>query len=254
MNDYGLYYGLPQSVWSGLCDRAEEIFYEEAIGQVILGIYPSGNRIFGIEAEAPHLLCLYLDSEEDILNPLKKNLVRSLPTGDSSSYIHFEDLWHWISRFNQKSIDIDCLIPCYHDAVYEEGLIEEVLAATRSYLESLRSYSSYTSPHVLGNRTLFLFQREGVFVPNINPDWDKTLILEIDEEIEKMDLQIREHFLGEITIPEDFLTVLSDIYNDTLSEIYKKTSAPFYRSNADQISQRFGALGKTVSSFYRSIL
>jgi hypothetical protein len=52
-NDF--YYGLPQEIWDALVLEAEDLLSEEQIGNHIVGLYPAGPRIFGIESASPGL-------------------------------------------------------------------------------------------------------------------------------------------------------------------------------------------------------
>lgn len=263
MYDYGLYYGLPQSIWSGLCEQTEETFYEEELGQVILGIYPSGPRMLGIEAEAPSILCLYLDSEEDILNPLTKPKELSFSVGYSGSYIRFQNIWDWVCSFSGH-IPISSLIPCFHDSIYQEELIEEILYAARQHLLATYPYKKLISEHILESRASLIFKKTGKFSPNINPEWDRVVLLEeiLDADCDSLaqydtllalDKQLREDILDN-KYSSNRSSLQHNYINAICQFIKSSNRAKEYPSRPTEIDNTLDTLGKTTSKFYRSII
>lgn len=196
------YQGLPSELWDSLINEVEEVLRAEEIGTHVLGIYPSGNRIFGIESSSPQLICLYLDTPEDILNPAIRRemsntkFFKTYTTNIDTSSIYFIEIHSWIQwitlRFSHSHPDrlrnlLD-MIPCHEDIVYQDPSLDHLIEMTRDYLSRggliadigfKRSYSSHiTFPsyeqlleEALYLRTIYLYDKTNKFSPNVHKDW-----------------------------------------------------------------------------------
>jgi len=210
MKDYELYYGLPQELWDGLCEKAEDILQEECLGNHLVGIYPAGNRIYGIDSAPPGLMCLYVDSVEPIIDPLSdyhnKDGFKVYHVNHDNSPIIMVDLYKWVrwlcsniyrnSEEYWKFYAMLNVIP-FSSCIHEEESVGNILGACYkameetgflhiqqntltvrnegSYQFSEQLYSNITPPRFLYNRTLGFLQSTLTFIPNINEDWDDTI-------------------------------------------------------------------------------
>lgn len=237
-----LYYGLPESIWYDYLKQVEDKFYEEDIGQWILGIYPTGNRIFGLEQEDPGLLCLYTDSESNILNPLN-NIEESKISyfSHSGSFVKFIDLWTWVTNFSKPLKSLDQLIPCFSDSFFEEEMFEPILEAIYNFITNNTIKWETTEPLVA--RTFYLLNNTKNFNPNINSEWGKVSLFNNLNFISSKDAEIREHLLNNRYINPSWAWS----YIDLLQRQEIKEKSFNYNKDLQEI-------GKRTSNFYRSIL
>lgn len=208
------YYGLPQSIWDNLCCNAEDLLYEEGLGQHIVGIYPAGNRIFGEESHPPGLLCLYMDSVDSLIDPFNNyensKTVHQFSVGNSLSPIMFVDIFKWIqwhyrmcatnsnSTYSPLRDGFLHMIPFGRHTVYEDPSISPIIDAVAEF--SIKE-SYYPKPwngykpivfgpalpikeEIIFNRTEAIIASKKVFMPCVNRDWDEKLILDNEKDFE----------------------------------------------------------------------
>lgn len=260
-----LYYGLSQELWEHLCDQAEIIFYEEKIGQIILGIYPTGPRMFGLETADPELLCLYLDSGEEILNPLSYiNKPTSFPTSHSGSYINFVNLWTWVANLPQ--MPFEHLAPCFHDSFFQEELIDDIIIKIREFILAFPIVTGYSlnnktnSPtsradNALLTRCRFILSEHEIYKPNINPEWDEvfdTEKLTCSHLLKVLDSKVIKTKLLMDYIHERSAQGLEEDYISHLNLLIKKNLEVPYDSI--EYIKALQNIGKKTSKFYREVI
>ena len=203
------YYGLPQPVWDNLCSEAEDLLYENKIGQHILGLYPAGDRIFGKESSSPGLFVLYMDSVDSLIDPFhlykNKASVQRFLVGNSMSPIYFVDAFMWV-HYNyfmatEAEASIWChfrynfthMIPFGKHMIYEDPSFSAIVGSTAEF--SIKGsyypeYNLYSPPHdrLLFNRTEAIIAEKQVFSPCTNPDWDEVITLEGEEGLSEEEL------------------------------------------------------------------
>lgn len=196
------YLGLPNEIWNSLLSEIEDVLRDEEIGTHIMGVYPSGGRIFGIESESPQFICIYIDAAEYLLNPC---YIRSKETGfttctvkiDNSSVV-FIELYSWVQWMiykdvqnnNDRIIGMYDLIPCNHDIAYQDQSLDDLIYQAREFTnEGLyvsakgifkKSYE-YDLKYALYLRTIYVLLTTGKFIPNINDNMGYVEQLKADE-------------------------------------------------------------------------
>ena len=265
-NEY--YCGLPEILWDQLNLEAEDLFIEEEIGSHILGVYPAGSRIYGIESSSQGLFYLYVDTIESLINPNNKKNKRfkKYTVGNQNSPVYFMELYKWAEWLilendpNWKRNFFD-LIPTYHDIVYQDNNIDSIIAAaqglannnivkiasepwptcpgaqTKVSKRELLNYSLYL-------RTVVIQKTHRQFCPNINPEWDKVISLSnMGEKLSQIDKQIITAVVNNTDIDYiDFNT-----YIDTLKQIISSN----IETNKEKNYKMKEELGKQIASFYR---
>ena len=103
------YCGLPYELWEAIASEAEDLLVEENLGNHLLGVYPAGDRIYGIESSSQGLLCLYIDTIESILDPrLTQDFkLHKYTIGNQNSPVYFVELHDWIRWICQCKYDIN---------------------------------------------------------------------------------------------------------------------------------------------------
>lgn len=207
-----LYYGLPQEQWDLLVSQAEDLFYDEKLGQHIVGIYPAGPRVYGIESEPPGLLCLYCDNILKLINPLSPDVdgFYAFRVGHSRSAIIFADLFkwiRWITTERQYGWKTECLmhiIPCNQISIHEDDSITPLIDDITRLLDKVAYCSKYRPDRTgsemsvrwnmmqyteLYDRMLLILALTREFRPNIHPDWDAVF------ELSKLPIQVPDEVL-----------------------------------------------------------
>jgi len=177
MNEY--YYGLPQRIWDDLCFEAEDLLYNEKLGNHLVGLYPAGTRIYGIDSSPPGLLGLYVDSIESILDPFYEAKIYEYNVGHAMSPIVMIELQHWIRMIHK--IGPNALIPCFHkDVIHQDESISSLIEAARKSLIAF-GYPEQTGRKDTGNwlfaRAKYILLKTGRFCPLVNPDWGEVISL-----------------------------------------------------------------------------
>jgi len=204
------YLGLPNEIWNDLISETEDTLREEGIGTHILGVYPSGGRIFGIESTSPQFICLYIDEPTILLNPTAHTTYRG-PNNDHGGFKYFNlkldgssviyiELYSWIqwiiyggtSTIPHRYLQLLDLIPCHQDIAYQDQSIDDLINYTRKYLSTggwnvtssfrreayqIRDYENLVQ-QALYYRTALLFQKTKKLVTNMNDRWNSIQSLE----------------------------------------------------------------------------
>jgi len=181
------YYGLPISIWDSLLFKAEDLLRDENLGSHLVGIFPAGGRIFGIESESPGIFCLYIDSVESLIDPFlyKQAAPEIYHIGNNNNLIIMMDIWAWakmlIDTGRHTSYEhhqyILQLLP-FGNAFHIDGSVQSILEAGRElvrktislYRHRISSLNKLTNALTL--RTMALFSESGDFYPCTNKDWD----------------------------------------------------------------------------------
>lgn len=258
------YYGLPQNQWDILLAEAEDLLRDENIGAHLVGLYPAGNRIYGIESESPGILCLYVDVVESLINPIFQSGnptgFRTIYYGPSRSPIIFANLFNWIrliltgqySWVNEKWIHT---IPFTGDLIYQDNSIDDILELVRQHMFNQKFFMPVNN-HELTPIMQALFYRAdailavtGKFYPCINPDWDKVCSLETigaPAQISEIDRNIRNFMLGRPALvdPATTLQLITWLKNRAAQE------RQVVITDLSLVNQ----IGNKVSELYRFIL
>jgi hypothetical protein len=269
MNNH-MFYGIPQIIWDNLCEKAEEILYEDSLGNHIVGIYPAGNRIYGIESQSPGLMCLYVDTVEPMIDPLSNyhqyDGFRYYSIGNSSSPIVMVDLYKWVRWvFNDKDI-LDWktysflnLIPFGNHVIHEDESISEIMKQCYKGLKE-RNFIKYRDFNYFGDvgrcgptgiypsrylylRTCLMTNMSEYFNPNINPQWD--IVQEFSQTnktiSQKIDKAAREEVLLDNSMNgSDRVRTANSLMNNAVTFKESHTS----KKTLEEIS-------KAVMNFYR---
>jgi hypothetical protein len=189
------YYGIPQELWDDLLIKADDLLIEEEIGTHILGIYPAGNRNYGIESESQSLLCIYLDIIDNLINPFHKQSppIKSYRINNQGSCINYIELYNWTKLFIEESNNLFLLnqfnlIPTFYDCLYQDNVLDNIISVAQEILLSKRYISTVElNPpdkvdidYFLYYRTLYIWNNYNKFVPNINPEFGNTFNVDID--------------------------------------------------------------------------
>lgn len=244
------YCGLPQELWNSIASEAEDLLVEEGIGNHLLGVYPAGNRIYGIESSSQGLICLYMDTVESILDPTyDPNKFKLLHLGNQLSPVWFVELHSWI-RWILKLYENCCsqtwqdekvkhwlhLIPCFGDALYQDTSIDKLISIIADYLIASREglcrdpwhlcpYLKRPSvkeelEYVLYYRQHIIWRTYKVFEPNMNSDWNEVFDVEQSAKTTSNSLRrldeniqciIREGQIPSVFEYETYLKKLADI-------------------------------------------
>lgn len=223
------YYGLPEVLWNNLMVQAEDLLRDEGLGNHIVGIYPAGERIYGIESGVEGIMCLYVDTVESLINPLFKS---TNPDGFKvykvNTYlspiimVNLFDWVKWIATYTEDKTPEECwkqhaflhVIP-FGPVFYQDNSIDEILEAARKYLVATRftketifnsaddGKDQIFGPNLLFRRADCLLACTGKFNPNVNTDWGPVLdigTITQDKNIIKLDEACRTKTLGNIKI------------------------------------------------------
>jgi len=191
------YYGLPQEIWDDLCFEAENILQDNELGTHLAAIYPAGNRIYGLEACAPGLFCLYIDSPNSLLDPLRNpsKLFEVFHIKESHSPIIMADLHDWVgwilnntTLFTWSDYAFLHMLPFGRHILHQESSIDEILNTCYRGLKETNfcphlgtgyrqefCHLDLLPSEYLFNRTLKILQETHSFTPNINHEWDSTI-------------------------------------------------------------------------------
>jgi hypothetical protein len=259
------YYGLPQNQWDILLAEAEDLLRDEDIGTHLVGLYPAGNRIYGIESESPGILCLYVDTVESLINPIYRSGnptgFRTIYHGSARSPIIFANLFEWV----QQIIYSKCgwqnkswlhMLP-FTQLIYQDNSIDGILELTYQYQSNLKFYLRQGCISSKDHITEFLYHRAdailtttGKLHPCINPEWGKVATLDCIDKVawyvKSTDSRVRNYLLGRGSQPN-----LTDIQNATswleMYTNFKRDGVVANKALAEQI-------GQEVANLYRSLI
>ena len=182
------YYGWPQELWDSLCDKAEDLLHEERLGTYIVGIYPAGERIYGLESYPPGLMCLYVDSVEALIDPFSeykyKTGFNTFLVGHNCSPIIMVDLFKWVKWMfkllpDWRTNQFLHAIPFGQHVIREDSGISDIMEACHQGMKEIKFACGWQpqkeSSHLefLFHRTMRILYHTNKFLPNINPEWDK---------------------------------------------------------------------------------
>lgn len=223
------YCGLPQELWDSLAAEAEDLLVEEELGNHILGVYPAGYRIYGIESSSQGLLCLYMDTVESLLDPIyNANKFKRMHIGNQLSPVWFIELHSWVKWILFLYGDVtsnkwQCdrvkdylhLLPAFGDIVYQDTAIDKLMALIQDYIAScmeghrndpMSMCPALKEKEIVSADTMFkyalyyrqncLWRANRIFNPNMNSDWGdvcdlKTTITFADSLLFKLDDQFQ---------------------------------------------------------------
>lgn len=209
------YLGISNEEWIFMAEEAESILIEKEIGQHIIGLYPSGGRIFGDINATPEIICVYLDTPYRFLDPFASNVIEGYHTTQNGHKILFCELFSWIkflgtvtvATHNDMVRNFVHLIPIMLEAQYEDDQLSVIASAAGDYLEK----SGWDTPQVLTSKEInkeasindiitdacylrarYILKTQEIFAPCINTNWDtiETLKEIKDERILKADEQL----------------------------------------------------------------
>jgi hypothetical protein len=253
------YCGLPQNQWDLLAEQAEEILRDQEYGQHILGLYPAGSRIYGIESSSPRLLCLYTDVVDSLINPASTNnssIFRKEYVGDSNSAIYFIELYSWskllrLTCAGSSSNIILPIIPAVQDIFYEDESVSSIISAARDMFDVSSPYLASNSKYkALQMRALAIYRHKKVFSPCINKDLGHVVGLDelgikIPEYILELDKKIIDAYAGQYQSSRPLgIPQIEELYTDYLATICQV-------KNYKDIIQRWAILGSEVANLYR---
>lgn len=250
------YCGLPQNQWDILAEQAEELLRDQEYGQHILGLYPAGPRIYGIESSSPSLLCLYVDAVDNLINPASNKVpfyrIETVGTGDSQ--IIFTELYSWGKWIKDSlqgfSVDTSLsILPAVQDVFYEDESISSVVSIARDLIHDCSNLVDIIKYRSLQLRALTIYKHKKGFYPCINKDLGVVIgldelginipdsILEIESEI------INQYLINGTTNSKRFISI-EQIYVDYLYSICPG-------ENTRAMINKWHILGNEIANLYR---
>lgn len=209
------YLGISNKEWVFIAEEAESILIDKEIGQHIIGIYPSGNRIFGDINAAPEIICVYLDTPHRLLDPFASNVIEGYHVTQNGHKILFCELFSWVKFLgivttnsnNDMIRNFVHLIPIMLEAQYEDDQLSIIASSAGDYLEKcgwdipqIQASKEINEESDIENiikdacylRTRYILKTQNIFAPCMNADWDTVekltgvkdqRILETDEQL-----------------------------------------------------------------------
>jgi hypothetical protein len=255
------YCGLPQNQWDILAEQAEEILRDQEYGQHILGLYPAGPRIYGIESSSPSLLCLYVDTVDSLIDPSKssRRLIKE-SVGNSDSKIYFSELYDWAkwlfhSITTSSSEALLAMLPIVQDIFYEDESISTIISVAKEMiLSSGTPYPDtgvYRDHPALQMRALTIFKLRKTFNPCINKDLGVVIGLDelgvyMPDFILDYDKRIIDAYLCQSSRSTREIEDLEEQYINYLFSICPSSS-----QNHDSAIKNYRLLGKEIANLYR---
>jgi hypothetical protein len=254
------YYGIPQTQWDELLFQAEDLLRDERLGQHLVGAYPAGDRIYGID-RPPGIMCLYVDSVESLLNPTLATTKSAGPYETNTGPIWMVNLFSWIKWITTATsctawtANLLHLIPS-GDLLHEDESISDIISLANQYIvkvgpapyERLEPGPIPLS-HYLPMRTILIAMKTGKFYPCINPEWGTVFRLnELNPPtyISAMDQAIRLYIIGQSDEePTDILQSASHWINQQLKELESGWAS------ARELKVQ---LGEATASLYRNLI
>jgi hypothetical protein len=264
MTDISLYQGLPQVNWDHMLNKAEDLLSEEEIGTHIVGIYPCGKRIYGLDSEGMDILCLYVDLPEKILDPLYNTHKVSKLSYRGSKYnqdkIWFYDFHFWIQDFissylnPSESQSIDIFIPVLHDILYESESISKIISLCNDLIKKIGMINiSGARKDIFYMRTLLLWNSIEVFIPNLNKDWGEVLNITTSEEaLKSLDLRIRKMALENTRLDPIDQKLYHCLLQQELGKVSREKDMNYYIPILEK--EYFDNLRKETVRFYKQLL
>ena len=181
------YYGLPLEIWDNLINKAEDLLREEDLGVHLVGIYPIGLRVYGIESCSPEILCLYIDSVESLLDPLyERPRTESFTVGDDLSKVVLTDIREWAKYFiddaNEGRGFLNIIPFMTTDVFHQDSSIEHILEIAREIYLPRAPFSAYLihnqENYGFAERTIFLLHLLKKYAPCLNKNWADVISFE----------------------------------------------------------------------------
>jgi hypothetical protein len=259
--DSEYYCGLPQNQWDILAEQAEEILRDQEYGQHILGLYPAGSRIYGIESSSPSLLCLYVDAVDNLINPFANSPKRFYkePAGYSDSVIYFTELHSWGKWLHNacSGINVDFILPilpAVQDVFYEDESIGSIISIARDIVstQNMFTFNEWNMDKVfLQVRAQVVYSFRKSFNPCINPDLGIVIGLDelgvnIPERIMSLDKTIADSYLGisNVNPRSKEIRELEQEYVNYMWTICRP-------GDSSDVKKQFNLLGKEIANLYR---
>ena len=248
--DNKYYYGLSQADWDNLIIQAEDLLRDNELGTHLVGIYPTGERIFGVKSSPPKITCLYVDSVETLLDPLAKDKDKFVHTNKDKSEIHLIDLFEWVKRIDFPDW-WDHVVPMNGDIAYQEDSIEAIIYCAQEVLEYnwLEAIENLIGADKIEetfiHRAAIILQETGQWLPCIEKEWanrisDDLLSMLIPREYCEI-IRILDNYFTD-GIPYVFLNNFNASCRDKLLKNNNLSKVP---------QQRIDRLRKAVIDFYR---
>lgn len=259
------YYGLPEHLWENLYLQAEDLLRDRKLGAYIVGMYPAGERIYGVESGAEGIMCLYIDTVESLINPLvtPKSCDIFHINGYGSPVIMF-NLFEWVKWLVQGSADWKTnsmlhAIP-FGELVEEDSSIADIINAAQE-LMTLRGFRfptttpnprhnsrEFSGPYILRRRAEAILAATGSFMPCVNPKWNTVFNmqqLDIPE-----DVLIAEKYVVNRVIHNIYLSPI-DIQLLRLDNWYEDIIKRHIILSTSQLKEAENTLGKLTEKLYR---
>lgn len=175
-------YGLPEKEWDLTVDKAEDFFHEEEIGDSIIGVWPTGGRVFGCESARPCVLFIYINNPISKFDPSSyltdKDIV--IQKTKDSIFIYVEFLEWARSYFYQTVVNETfsnvmptCTVPLKMNYAFSDIFFEA------SYLIQLLQMTTRNNnldiPSRLAERAYLLYLKKDKFYPQTNPKWGQVV-------------------------------------------------------------------------------
>jgi len=263
--DSKLYYGLPDHLWETLHLKAEDLLRDKKLGAYIVGVYPAGERIYGIESGAEGIMCLYIDTVESLINPLMTpKSCDVFHVNEYGSPIIMFNLFEWIRWLVQDKADWKAYsmlhaIP-FGELIEEDSSIADIITTARKLMiqrkfilekqaGNLRyDTRNFSGSHILRRRAEAILAATGQFIPCVNSKWNTVFNmqqLDIPEEIQRAEKEIVNKVLYNIYIPPiaPQLLQLHNWYNNIIDQSLT-TNPPYIKPTEEK-------LGKLVEKLYR---
>ena len=212
------YLGTSNEEWTFMAEEAESLLIDREIGQHVIGLYPSGDRIFGDMDAVPEVMCMYMDTPHKLLDPFADHDIEGYHVTQNGHKILFCDLFAWVKMLGRMSTATHDtmarkfihLIPTMLSAQYEDEQLSIITATAGDYLQEC----GWDNPQLLASKAIkdeadiqvlindacylrarYILKTQGVFAPCINTDWDTVETLEDikDSKIIEVDQQLVEY-------------------------------------------------------------
>jgi len=269
MDFHSLFYGLPDLIWDELHQKVEDLFFEQEIGQQILGLYFTGPRIYGLENESPNILCIYSEIPSSLLNPIEpKASAETYRLNNSGTSVLFLSVYDfvksvWNLESNYFNSDYLALIPHLGVSLSSEQNINKIAYYINSGLLKLNYMVS--PPAINANylcyenltwrrdyafiRTQYLLSTEFIFAPCLNPDWEAVTELGIHtpDPIKELDLEIRNWFI----LAEDLDSTKKEVLELIRSFFLRRLVDIYLTSEFHLVKEDITEAAKVVEELYR---
>ena len=129
--------GLKEQKVNEILSLIEDRMLETNIGQQLVGVYPYGPRIYGLQDQPLHLLCLVLNDPSELLNPIETKAKKSMTTKVEGIICHYYDLYYWIRLITSEDVSYPVLLPTLFYKLYEDNSIYTIMKDVHSYFRTI---------------------------------------------------------------------------------------------------------------------